>query len=251
MRRRTSMVYSEVFSTKKETIMELGNFYTEVYMDCFPDENERESFNNLLKYLKNAEHAVDYTYHIVLVKDETGDVIAGAVFDYFKQSNTGIIEFIAVKKNLQSGGIGTHLYNHVVSVLQSDAFKYNKKRISYIFCEIDSPDHSTADIKKYLYFWDKHKYKHIKMNYIQPSLSAAQDLVDGLWLTVTSLDRQISELPSKIVRDVIHDYLKYAMGISDPNQNEEFKKMSLELSESESIAVSDILGSYCSGKYLT
>lgn len=237
----SSVMFSEVFLNKKDTIMELGNFYTEVYMDCFPDENERENFNNLLKYLKNAENADDYTYHIVLAKDECGDIIAGAIFDYFKRSNCGIIEFIAVKKNLQSGGVGTRLYNYVVSKLQSDAFKYNRKRISYIFCEIDSPEHSKEDVKKYLYFWNKHKYKRIEMNYIQPSLSASQESVDGLWLTVTSLDRQIREIPSEVVSDVIHDYLKYAMEITDPNNNEEFRKMSMELSGSDSVGLSYIL----------
>lgn len=237
----SSLTYSEVSLDKKDSIVELGSFYTEVYMDCFPDEDERESFNNLLKYLKNAKNAHDYTYHIVLAKDENGDVIAGAIFDYFKRSNTGIIEFLAVKKSLQSGGVGTQLYNHIVSILQSDAFKYNTKRISYIFCEIDSPEHSKADIKKYLYFWSKHKYRHIEMNYVQPSLSASQEPVDGLWLTVTSPDKPIQELPDELVREVIHDYLKYAMGIADPNQDTVYEKMSLELAGLGTVNTSEII----------
>lgn len=239
-----NMTYSEVRLNEKESIVELGAFYTEIYMDCFPDEDERETFDNLLKYLKNAadpKNRTKYTYHIVLVKDENDRIVAGAIFDYFIRSNSGVIEFIAVKKNAQSSGIGTLLYNHILLKMEQDAYLYSRQKLAYVFCEIDAPDHSRADVKKYLYFWNKHRYKRIDMEYIQPSLSAQQEPVRGLWLTVTSPYEQMSKISSKLVIDVIHDYMQYAMQIDPPADDEIYQKMERELGRSETVTLSEIL----------
>lgn len=236
----SKLSYYEISINDKNSIIDLGRFYTEIYMENFPDEDERETFDNLLHYLRCAETANDYTYHIIIAKDEKGSIIAGAIFDYFFRTNSGVIEFIAVKESLQSSGSGTQVYKHVLSVLENDAQKYNQSNYKYVFCEIDSPDYSKADIKKYLHFWDKHKYKHIGIHYIQPSLSGDQKAVSGLWLTVTSPTQVIKRIPADIVRDVIYDYFKYSMDITQPELCKEFQMINEELSIDSEIVVSDI-----------
>lgn len=233
--------YCEVKPGNKRSIVDLGVFYADIYLDCFPDENERETFNNLLVYLENARDAKDYAYHIVLAKDEHGEIVAGAVFDYFARSNSGVIEFIAVKKKVQSAGYGTRLYDRVLSILENDAFCHNHRKLSYVFCEIDSPEYSKADVKKYMYFWHKHMYRHIEMHYVQPSLSVQQEPVTGLWLTAASPNQQIAELPGEQVISVIHDYLKYAMGIDEPEENADFQRMKKELEQKPNVRLSPIL----------
>ncbi len=223
--------FMEVDIKDNRTVSDLANFYAEVYMECFPDADERESFDNLLKYLKNAEESTAYNYHIVLAKDEKGTVIAGGIFDYFKRTNAGIIEFIAVRQNLQSGGVGSAMYRHILTALAGDAFRNGKSGADYVFCEIEDPACNAAPVKKYLYFWDKYKFRRIGMRYIQPALSGAQKPVHGLWLVVSALGGE-DEIPCETVLGVIADYMRYAMGIPSPEASEEYRAMARELAAS-------------------
>ena len=224
---RKHLRFLEVDIKNKESISALGNFYTGVYMDCFPNEDERETFDNLLWYLRQAANTNEYNYHIVLAIDENDDVIGGGIFDYFKDTNAGVIEFLAVKSDMQTSGIGTQIYKKVYSTLVADAYKNEKQKLASIFCEIDSPEYSRASIKKYLYFWNKQGYKHLDFSYIQPSLSSAQEAVDGLWFTVANVNGE--SITGDYVLQVIFDYMKYAMQIDVPKQNTEYKKMEQEL----------------------
>lgn len=131
--------YVEVTYMNQNTISDFGQFYTDIYMEAFPDENEREGFDNFLKYLKRAGDAKEYKYHIVLAKDELGRVIGGCIFNYYKKSNTGVIEFLAVRSDLQSSGIGTMIYKHITSILSEDAHQMSGRPLEYICCEIGSP----------------------------------------------------------------------------------------------------------------
>lgn len=247
--------FDEFFSQKKQytffdvrlddksTVTELANFYTEIYMDCFSNVDERESFDNLLKYLKNAEDSKGYSYHIVLAKDNDGTIVAGGIFDYFKRSNSAVIEFVAVRQSLQSGGVGSAMYRHILTTLSNDAFKNGKSNVDYIFCEIDDPGSNTLPVKKYLYFWKKYKFKRIDMQYTQPALSGAQKAVHGLWLTVASPAKILNEIDSKVVLSVIADYMRYSMQISLPEECDEYLRMSKELSGRSSIGLMPIINS--------
>ena len=199
-------------------------------MENFPDADERESFNNLLLYLKNAENAEKYRYHIILAKDNNGNVVGGAIFNYFVESNSGVIEFIVVKTDTQSSGIGTLLYKQILIIMQREAKKLAKKKLGYVFCEIDAPGFGKSNNKKYLYFWNKHNYWHLDFSYVQPSLSPTQAPVLGLWFIVSSQQgTDLSELKGELILSVIHDYMKYAMQIDNPKENTDYLKMKEEL----------------------
>ena len=234
------LTYVDVKKEDRASITDFGQFYTDVYIEAFPDENERETFDNFLKYINRENSGDAYTYHVLLAKDENGRVVGGAVFNYFKKSNAGVVEFLAVRQDLQSGGIGTELYRHIVSTLSADAFRTCGRPLDYIFCEIDSPEYSRAEIKKYLYFWDKNHYRHLEFSYVQPALSDAQEPVTGLWLTVSPQHTVTDTLPARVVVDAVYDYIKYAMGIT-PEENEEFLAMRGELTENETVALSPLL----------
>lgn len=232
--------YVEISLNDQRSISDFGQFYTNIYMNAFPDDDEREGFDNFIKYLRMANNSKEYKYHIILAKDEFDRVIAGCVFNYFKKSNAGVIEFIAVKNDLQSGGIGTLLYKHVISILSKDAYKINRKKLEYVFCEIDSPEYSKSEIKKYLYFWNKNKFWHLNFNYIQPALSSGQKPVTGLWFTISTMNSLCKSVPSSLVSDVLYDYIKYAMSI-EPNECNEFIDMKKELSSKGNVELTEII----------
>lgn len=223
------LVYEEVCTKNKETITNLGRFYTEVYMDSFPNPDERETFDSLLSYLKDGEQATEYKYHIVIAKNENAEIVGGCIFDYFPATNAGMIEFLAVKSDMQSSGIGTAIYKHVLSILAEDAFACGNRAVDNIFCEMDSPEYNQAELKKYLYFWDKQKFNRIHFDYIQPSLSQGQNSVDGLWLTVSPQETICTELEGDYVLSVIKDYMRYAMRIDNPDEHEDFLRMKEEI----------------------
>ena len=233
--------FENVSLEKKETISDLARFYTEVYMECFPDADERESFDNLLAYLTQGTTAQDYCYHIILARDEKGEIVGGGIFDYMKRTNAGVIEFIAVKSDLQSGGMGSLIYQHIRSVLADDAYRTCQKPVSCIFCEIDSPEHSKASIKKYLYFWNKHHYRYLDFQYVQPALSLKQSPVTGLWLTVSVEHDKQETIDAELVAKVVYDYLKYAMQIEHPEENEIYIRMEQELIQKKKIFLKKIV----------
>lgn len=225
---KSSLHFQEVLPTDKNAITDLGIFYTQIYMECFPDPDERETFDSILGYLQEAQGAKDYRYHIVLARDEDEKVVGGAIFDYFPDTNAGVIEFIAIKPDVQSCGAGSQLYRHVLLMLSEDAFRTKRRQLGAIFCEIDSPQYSRSSIKKYLYFWRKHNYRHLDFPYIQPSLSAGQEKVTGLWFTVAPQDGRTA-VSGEYVLQVLYDYMKYAMRISDPKAHPDYQEMAAQL----------------------
>ena len=237
---KSTMHFQDILPDNKNAITDLGIFYTQVYMDCFPDPNERETFDSILRYLEDAKHAKNYRYHIVLARDENEKVVGGAIFDYFPGTNTGVIEFIAIKPDAQSCGAGSQLYRHVLLMLNEDAYKNKRQQLGHIFCEIDSPEHSQTGIKKYLYFWRKHNYRHLGFDYIQPSLSPDQEKVTGLWLTVAPQAGQRS-VSGKYVLQVLQDYMKYCMRIANPTEHPDYKQMAAQLEKLDKVPLLPII----------
>ncbi len=239
--RNQGLHFSEVSIDDKASLTELGHFYTEIYMECFPDVDERESFDNLLHYLARAKDAKDYRYHIILAKDDEENIVAGGIFDYFVESNTGMIEFIAVKPALQSAGFGTKMYEQIRAVLTADANRYGHKTPEHLFCEIDSPEYSKANVRKYLYFWNKNHYKHLDFSYVQPALSVEKEPVTGLWLNVTMLHSTEGTIDGETVLSVLRSYMKFCMQIEHPEENTEYIRMEKEIRSRGKIPLLPIL----------
>ena len=238
---RKLLSYEEVSLRDSATVSDLGRFYTDVYMNCFPDPDERETFDGFLGYLRYENDRPERRYHIILAKDENQNIVGGCVFNYFTRTNSGVIEFIAVRSDIQSGGIGTQIYRHVLSVLFTDARQCAGRPLDYVFCEIDSPEYSRAEIKKYLYFWDKNGYYHIDFRYVQPALSDRQNPVTGLWLTVAPQQSREKTIPAQTVLDVLYDYMHYAMEIDDPAACPEYRDAAKEMGEKDSVALLEIV----------
>ncbi len=235
-----SLEFKEVSLADKGSVSDLAQFYTEIYLESFPDENERESFDNLIAYLKSSEGQDDCRYHILLAKDSGGQVLGGAVFDYFKRTNSAVIEFIAVKSSLQACGNGTAIYKRVLTLLSYDANKNNRTNVDNIFCEIESPETNSTGSEKYLYFWTKNNYKRLMFDYVQPALAADRKPVTSLWLTVNS-GNSANAFPSATLTEVLYDYLKYCMQIKNPESNEHFAAMKKELEGAAEVGLCKIL----------
>ena len=223
----------EVDPADPDTLARLGEFYARIYIQVFPDVNERESFDNLLLTLSAQQNhqLPDCTYHIFLLKDEEGAILGGIIFDYLHQVNCGVIEFIAIAPNRQASGIGTLLYNAALKQLQQDAHRVNHTSLEYVVCEIDNPcllsdDHPMA----YYFFWKKQLFRRAAFSYIQPPLSPDKDAVTHLWLIISSLRKGAADaMPSETLKHFLREYIRCCMRIERPEDTAEYRRMCEEI----------------------
>ena len=210
-----------VFPDDKNDIKDLREFYDNVYVKCFPNKNECETFENLVHYLEESDKHEDYTFYILLYKDyETKEVQGGVVFDCFFDSYFGVLEFLAVKPNYQSKGIGDKLYRTAYNILYS-------YEVKYIFGEIDKPEYSKFRVKKYLSMWKHRGYKKVNIKYIQPCLSKDKYHVEILDLIVLDMNEKSLKqyIDKEVLFNCIFNFFYRCFDIKRPRNNIYFKQM--------------------------
>ncbi|MGE5632760.1 MAG: GNAT family N-acetyltransferase [Caulobacteraceae bacterium] len=223
----------EVSIQDKRSVALLGEYYASIYIDSFP-KDERESLDNIIDYLNKKENGWygKNNYHVILAIG-SGVIVGGLICDYFERSNCGVIEFIAVKKECRSEGIGTRLYQKAIELLRKDARNNKKNNIDYIFCEIEKADaDSNKDAIKYLWFWNKMGYRKILFNYIQPALSDGKENVNNLDLIALQLNENIKShkgIEATTIKSFLLDYARYAMRIEEPEKNITISRMIEEI----------------------
>ncbi|MDR0964358.1 MAG: hypothetical protein LBM60_07060 [Clostridium sp.] len=229
--------YFEVSLDDTETLSLLGTFYTTIYCPAFPDINERETLDNMLHYLRKEEmKGTKNNYHIVLAQNN-GHLLGGIIFDYFCNSNVGVIEFITTSKTNRCKGSGREIYQKAVEILRLDSSKAGYQQLNAIICEIDKLLPSNDRDPSYLHFWSKMGFKKIgNFNYIQPSLSETQSDVDTLELICNNLSFKTQDtISTEVLASVITDYAKYAMQLSKPEENNSVRSMLQQLDDKKTL----------------
>ena len=239
-----SLSIREVAIEDKRTMDEFGQFFTSVYIPAFPNPDERESLENMMMYLRQKQQGSygKNNYHILLVKNKEQQVVGGVICDYFKASNSGVIEFIAIGREFQSMKIGSYLYYMALNTLNKDAKSNGHKGIDYMFCEIENPALLVEEAsKKYFYFWNKLGFQKIEFEYVQPPLDGNKAAVDSLWFVVLKMINKktvIEGIETELVKSVLYDYAKYAMGIEVPERSRQMAQMFAQLDDmGESVAI--------------
>lgn len=235
--------YVEIDINDKNSMIELGEYYKSIYIESFPDANERESLDSIIDFLtkKSQGWYKKNNYHVILVL-KSGKIVGGIICDYFADSNCGVIEFIAIKEEYQSGGIGTRIYQKSVEILRKDARLNSQNELDYIFGEIEKVnDNKSIEDKKYLWFWWKMGYKKIDFDYIQPALDSNKQCVSSLDLILIQLSHTSSltdEINTNILKGFLIDYAKYAMRIDQPENNPDLLNMINKINNLESSTIS-------------
>lgn len=225
--------FESVNACDLESLNDLKIFYNEIYSKNFSSLDEKESLENLIFYLSQSNS--NCINHIVLVKDERGKVIGGCVFDFFKQTNVAIFEFITIEKESQNKGIGKQTFNHCLEILNAEAQQINKRPLSFIFCEIEKQKENEK--KPHLYFWNSLNFKLIDFDYAQPPLSKDKNSVYDLWLIVSGSEQKIS---GKFLLSVIADYMKFCMQ-TNYKTSKEYKFMLSQLKNKDLVLTKNLL----------
>ena len=224
----------------------LVNFYDKIYKNAFPDPNERESFDNMCKYLR--KKAIGWygksNYHIMVLCKNDGEPAGGVIADYLAGPNAGIIEFLTVHKKSQKKGLGRTLHQQIASALEADAEKANRPPPAYIVAEMDDPfitpfiTDAGDDINPFerAMIWDRWGYRLIDFPYVQPALSEGQEPVGNLCLIARPASTSPAErIDAKLLCGILHEYMRLAMRIDRPERQEEFRRMRAFLTARSSV----------------
>ena len=208
----------------------LKQFYDEVYVYEFTDENEIETYENIIKSIENISDECDY--HVLLLKLKNR-VIGGVIFDYFPKIKSAVVEFLAISKKYQGKKYGTLLFEKSLKLI-----KKNGQELDYIFADINKYDESIKSMN-YLYFWKSLNFKIINFDYLQPALGKGKKEVNYLNLIFNSYENK--SLKKEVLTNFLLHYAKYSMRIINPEKNLTIIKLLQNVEKIKDIKLSKII----------
>ena len=221
-----------------------SRFYAHLYVAGFPDPDERESLDNMKRYLRLKREGWygQNHYHIMLAL--SGDTAVGAaVCDYLAGPNCGIIEFLLVDSSVRATGIGRGLHEAAIAAFDADARRNGRSGVDCIVIELNDPflvpaQDDNFDPFERAMIWDRWGYGRLCFPYAQPALSADQKPVDCLLLGMKPIAAHLQrEVPAALVREILEGYLRWAMRIDKPEQNATFMAIDQFLSKRPAIPI--------------
>src|SRR4030095_4567943 len=105
----SALVFHELTASPAHRAL-LRRFSDEAYAPEFPDPDERESLVNIERYLELKAQGWygDNAYHVVVAEDD-GMIVGGAISDYLADPNAGVVEFLVVTPAARGQGLGRRL----------------------------------------------------------------------------------------------------------------------------------------------
>ena len=214
----------------------LRRFYSECLVPAFPDPDERESLENIQKYLwlKQRGELGANNYHVLVVLD--GDaVVAGSVSAYLEKPSAGAIEYLFVNPEQRGKGLANHLLEATEHTLAADA-ESARRAIELIIAEIQDPfrtprSGAAFDPFKRAAIWHRWGYRVMDFPYVQRALTPQQATVDTLLLITRTFSAEFEQsIPPDRVLTVLHEYLRWVMQIPVPREEPTFAAMAEHLS---------------------
>lgn len=248
------MRYRELSASSEDRRL-LERFFEELYLPEFPHPDERESLENMVRYLelKAAGWYGTNNYHILLAFD--GDrLVGGSVSDFLAEANAGVIEFIVVAPACRGRGTGTALLQRTEAAIVSDAGRQRARAPDHFLAELEdpfkvSPRSAAVDAFARAVIWHRWGYRRLDFPYAQPALSAQQRPASHLMLLLKASDGRHRDMradapaaiPADVVRRIVHEYLRWAMRLPDPEQSPEYVTMAHHLDATDSVETLSLL----------
>jgi hypothetical protein len=163
----------------------LHEAYNKVLRRQIPDKDEREPEKYFRKAIKNdlKSKTGDDRFHFLVALDQSGTPVGVRAMMYQAKSNTGMVQFWAVRGDLQGRGIGRQMDQAGESLLLADAQACQHPSHYFTAAEVNNPYKYEKEppaigrarvLKNY-----KNWYK-MPFEYIQPALSKRQSAVKAL-----------------------------------------------------------------------
>lgn len=223
--------YRFIDFNKSSDLVVFSKFYFEIYVNQFPDENERETLENIIRQAKRLEEKKTVCmYHCILLIKNL-EVVGGIIGDYFKNINCAAIEFVTISDEHRRRGYATKLINKFIGQCNLNAKNFtDNKKIDFYFFEVEKKE-DTGSIaereirSKRLEFWADNSAKILNFKYSQPSLDSTKEVVEGLSLGVRFIERKEEYLEGDFILEFLREYFVYAFNMSDVNENDTYKEL--------------------------
>jgi GNAT superfamily N-acetyltransferase len=227
--------FREISASRGSDVQLLRRFYAECLIPAFPDEDERESLENIEDYLQLKEDGKygANNYHVIVSCD--GDKpIAGSIFDYLVEPNAGVIEFLLVSPGLRQTGLASRLLRQTEAAIAADAQRAGQQ-VAWLVAELDDPFRVSLAESDFNPFtrasiWHRWGYRMLDFRYIQPALSAEKSPVTTLLLAAKTLAREFAEtIPTERVLTFLREYMRWAMRIETPETDPVYREVAERL----------------------
>ncbi|HCE56971.1 MAG TPA: hypothetical protein DER09_04010 [Prolixibacteraceae bacterium] len=164
----------------------LKNFET-IYEGGFPDNNEREQFQDIINRVTGAKRPNEPHSIIVIKNNETipDEVWGGLIADWYEKSRCIHLTYIIVDEKYRGKAVARELINVGIKLIKDWIKDYINIEIRNVFFESNNPEltlNDNFDPYKRLEIFLKMGAKRIDIHYIQPALDAKKEEVENLFL---------------------------------------------------------------------
>jgi GNAT superfamily N-acetyltransferase len=184
--------------------------FKELYIKGFPDLNEREDFEVILKRVFAEKQVNEPHSIIILTTDENNSTKAagGLIADWYENSMSIHLIYLVIDEKYRGKGIAKKLINDGVPNIKTWIKKEKNIDIKNVFFESNNPEktiNDNFDPLTRLEIFSQMNAKWINLPYIQPALDAKKRDVDNLFLLSFT---QFNLKGDKIPKDEIIAFLK-------------------------------------------
>jgi ribosomal protein S18 acetylase RimI-like enzyme len=225
----------EEAQNNKNGITDLCNMYGQLFLQAFPNDDERESLENLIRFIQSGNEGEDR--HILFLKDNSS-IIGCIIFSFFQKAGAGYIPYLVVDSSYRQKGYARILFERAMQILEQDAKNYNKNLVKYVFLEIDKFDNK---IPPYAYLWHSLGFKRVNLSYIQPPLNKEKSHSENLILAVNQLTSKKSFIPSEDVKVFLKEFFTNSFDIPRQLIDDYIRDMNCKLDEKIMCQLSDII----------
>lgn len=225
--------YIEVDFDNKASLSLFRDFYYSILEPSF-DKEQLETYEQLLETLskKKTNFFGKNSYHILIFFNKDNIILGGIIYDYFINSNTGLIEYIVTSKSAKKQGIASHAFLQACKNLNVEAHQNGFNNINFICCEVEKV---LSTKQSNHYFWDKFGFKRLDFDYIQPPLEEGKNMVRDMnfGIITNAENAQFSQksISREVLTSILHDYAYYTMRIETPENEPFFIEMIEQLNQ--------------------
>ncbi|WP_435642095.1 hypothetical protein [Micavibrio aeruginosavorus] len=182
--------FANVTKDRKDLFNALAQAYAEIYIPAFPDQNERESLEQIHDLMSGAVPGVQAIVNIAgnnLTSNGPDRVVKGiAVAYHFNPAHVGLLAYNAVCPKAKGEGIGKILvHSRIESMKQLSANQNASLRGVFVECHDPARFNATNDVmdpNARIRLFQSWGAREVPFNYVQPPLDAHLDYCDNMTL---------------------------------------------------------------------
>ncbi len=210
--------------------------FRRIYMDAFPDVNEREPYENIKKRISSSDSRPGT---VACILTDEGEVVGGLLSDFYVYDDSPVFDveaiYIAVAPDARRRGYGRKLLTDGLALSVSRLETLTGRKLRNIYFETENPfkvRKESFDPISRLNFFCSLGAMRIPIDYRQPPLDDDSDWADNLFLMV--LPHPGREPERSVDKNDLEEFLTAfydGLGVSDPSCYEAFRNETDRIAE--------------------